>query len=283
MVRKIVGTKAWRLAALSAFAATTAMVAGPSSANHSWGGYHWARASGTQVTARVGDNVDSRWDAYLRQAVVDWNKSTVIEGTLVAGMTSPRTCKPVAGRIEVCNSAYGQTGWLGIAQIWLSNGHISQGVTKLNDTYYALAQYNTPAWRAAVTCQEIGHDYGLGHQDEDFSTDATTSCMEYTNNPVGNEHPDSHDYNQLLAIYNHAESTATTAASRTAPSAAEGGNGPSEWGTVIGHDAHGRPNRYMHKQGDLTKITHVTWAPTAGNRTKNGPTDGHDEDDGHTH
>jgi hypothetical protein len=254
----------------TAFAAAAIALAAPAVASHSWGGYHWARAAGAQITAPVGDNVTSQWDSYLRTAVADWNKSTVIEGTVVTGMTTPRRCSPVAGRIEVCNAAYGQNGWLGIASIWLSNGHISQGTTKLNDTYYAMAQYNTPAWRAAVTCQEIGHDYGLGHQDEDFSTDATTSCMEYTSVPAGNEHPDAHDYDQLLAIYNHAESATAVAGSRTAPSGAASGDSPADWGTAIGKDAAGRPNRFMHREGSLTKITHVTWAP------------GHVED-GHTH
>ena len=106
-------------------------------------------------------------------------------------------------------------GWLGIASIWLSGGHISQGTTKVNDTYYTMAQYNTPSWRAAVTCQELGHDYGLAHQDEDFSTDATNSCMEYTSWPEGNEHPDQHDYDQLLEIYDHFESASAAASSRS--------------------------------------------------------------------
>ena len=65
-----------------------------------------------------------------------------------------------------------------------------------------------------MTCQEIGHDYGLGHQDEDFSTDATSSCMEYTSIPAGNEHPDAHDYNQLLSVYNHIDSAAAAAPSK---------------------------------------------------------------------
>ena len=36
----------------------------PASANHSWGGYHWARTA-NPVTVQLGDNVDGIWDPYL--------------------------------------------------------------------------------------------------------------------------------------------------------------------------------------------------------------------------
>ncbi|HET9459075.1 MAG TPA: hypothetical protein VFO51_03740, partial [Sphingomicrobium sp.] len=141
-----------------------AALSAPVLATHSWGGYHWARTSNNELAVPVGDNVDSRWDAALNGAIADWNASTVIQSPKVAGSTNPKNCKAVPGTIQVCNSSYGRTGWLGIAQIWLSNGHISQGITKLNDTYFNTSTYNTPAWRNMVTCQEIGHDYGLDHQ-----------------------------------------------------------------------------------------------------------------------
>jgi hypothetical protein len=238
-----------------------AAVAAPVMAVHSWSNYHWVRTS-QQISPPVGDNVDSRWDAYLKQAVVDWNKSTVIESALVAGSTNPKNCRAVQNTIQACNSTYGNNGWLGLASISLSGGHIIQGTTKLNDTYYNTATYNTPAWRATVTCQEIGHDYGLGHQDEDSSTDATTSCMEYTNRPEGNEHPDSHDYDQLLSIYNHFESAARAMFGSQTSGAAEVGDTPETWGKVIGFDAHGRPNRFERADGPGRRtITHVTWVP----------------------
>jgi hypothetical protein len=257
---------------LAATAAACGLLAAPTVASHSWGNYHWARAAGTELTMTVGDNVDSRWDSYLVTANADWNKSTVIQSPLGAGMTNPKNCRAVSGRIEVCNSAYGYNGWLGIAQIWTSGGHIVQAITKVNDSYYNSPTYNTPAWRAAVMCQEIGHDYGLGHQDENQNDDRTNSCMEYTNNPVGNEHPDFHDYDQLLLIYNHSESTASTAASRTAGYSAEGGNTPANWGRAVSFNRDGNPNVYALDMGNGRRMfTHVTWAIGEGPK-------GHDHD-----
>ncbi|HEX8027664.1 MAG TPA: hypothetical protein VF491_04340, partial [Vicinamibacterales bacterium] len=161
-------------------------------ATHSWGNYHWARTA-NPFTLKAGDNVDSNWEAYLDQAIADWNVSSVLDVQRVAGGSNPKNCRPTSGRIEVCNSKYGNTGWLGIAQIWASGSHITQAVTKVNDTYFNTAKYNTPAWRSLVMCQEIAHDFGLDHQDEVFDNQNLGSCMDYTSNPIGNEHPNAHD------------------------------------------------------------------------------------------
>lgn len=245
----------------------TVAMAAPVLASHSWNNYHWKRTT-SELTIPVGDNVDANWDSYLTKAVADWNQSTVINSPKVAGSTNPKNCRGVAGTIQACNSKYGANGWLGLASISLSGGHITQGTTKLNDTYYNTPQYNTPAWRATVTCQEIGHDYGLGHQDEDSSTDNTTSCMDYTNQPAGNESPDAHDYQQLLSIYNHLESAAMAAFGGSgAAGAAEVGDTPETWGRAIKFDRQGRPNEFERVDGPGRKtITHVTWAIGEGPR-----------------
>jgi hypothetical protein len=109
----------------------------------------------------------------------------------------------------VCAASYGNNGWLGLAQIWVaSGGHITRGVVKVNDFYYSMPKYNNATWRAMVVCQEVGHVFGLDHQDEsgaDFHT-----CMDYANNPdADNMHPNTHDYEQLAAIYAHRDSSTT--------------------------------------------------------------------------
>jgi hypothetical protein len=227
----------WRrkstLLKIAGFATAAGLLATPVLAVHSWSTYHWKR-TGTEVTPPLGDNVNTVWDSYIRTANTDWNRSTRVQSAMTTGQTTPSTCAPRAGRIEVCNASYGSTGWLGIASIWLAaDGHISQGTTKLNDTYFAQAQYNTFSWRQLVACQEIGHNYGLAHQDENFNTDATQSCMEYTNIPANNEHPDQHDYDQIASIYSHVHAAAGL------PEAVQNeqaiGNSRADWGRQIGH------------------------------------------------
>jgi hypothetical protein len=247
-----------RVGLMAAVAIPAAMLALPAIASHSWSTYHWKRTT-AELTVPVGDNVDANWDSYLNAAIADWNNSTVINSPKVAGTTNPKNCRAVAGTIQVCNGKYGNTGWLGIASISLSGGHISQGTTKLNDTYFNTPQYNTYSWKSLVTCQEIGHDYGLGHQDEDFSTDNTNSCMDYTSLPAGNEHPDAHDYQQLLDIYNHLESAAGLPGG-SAAIGVEVGDTPATWGRPIHFDRQGRPDYFerIDSPGQRT-ITHVFW------------------------
>ena len=249
--------------------AVTVFTAMPS-ANHSWGNYHWATTTG-KVTLQTGDNVDNTWESYLNGAIADWNQSVVIELVKVAGGARPKNCRPTAGRIETCNASYGNNGWLGIAQIWASGSHITQAVTKLNDTYFKTATYNTPAWRRLVTCQEIAHDFGLDHQDETFDNANLGSCMDYTNDPDGgaggavnndpsNEHPNSHDYSQLLTIYNHKDST-DTAALTTAQDEAGDDDGPAAWGRLVRSSRNNRVQIYEKDLGrGQKKITHVFWA-----------------------
>ncbi len=264
---------------LAATALLCGAIAVPTYASHSWNNYHWAKP-GAKVTVPIERNLSSEWHAHFYKAVSDWNADSnfptvigVVEGT---GSVNPRTCKPVGGRIEVCNSSYGRTGWLGIAQIWLSNGHISQAVTKLNDTYFNTAKYNTFDWRALVICQEIGHDFGLGHQDEDFANadlplgGGVQTCMDYTNVPAGNGQPNDHDYEQLALIYSHADSAAAAVASYGV-SQAPGGDTPGEWGRAIHFTKDGRPDQFEQILGPGNrKITHVFWAIGEGPRGSKG-------------
>ena len=198
--------------ALGVLAIAASAFASAASANHSWGRYHWARTA-NPFTIALGNNLSSGWTSYLGSASTDWSKSSVLDTSVVAGRTNS-SCQPTSGRVEVCNAAYGTTGWLGVAQIWTVRGkHISQGTVKVNDTYFNTAQYNSPAWRTMVMCQEVGHTFGLDHQDENFNNANLGTCMDYTNDPSTNQHPNQHDYDELASIYSHVDSTTTVGAS----------------------------------------------------------------------
>jgi hypothetical protein len=254
----------------------------PSFASHSWEGYHWARTSNPFIL-QLGDNVSSTWDDYLATASGEWNLSEVLETTIVAGRTRPRTCKPTSGRVEVCSATYGYNGWLGIAQIWVSGVHITQGAVKLNDTYFN-KEYNTPEWRNLVMCQEVAHTFGLDHQDETFGNPNLGTCMDYTNFPEGgvqgefdygppNQYPNGHDYEQLTTIYGHADDTTTVGQTvqnrrgRTPPALADTDSdepvqlGTAQWGKLIRSRNHGRTELYELNLGRGHKVlTHVIWA-----------------------
>jgi hypothetical protein len=217
-----------RLLAAAVVALAFAATAAPAFANHSWNGYHWARTA-NPFTLKLGDNVSGLWDGMLVTASSDWSKSSVLDTTIVAGGTSPKSCRPTAGRVEVCSANYHNTGWLGVATIWLQSGtsHIVQGTVKNNDYYFGNSsyRYNNTAEMQHVICQEIGHTFGLDHQDT--SGISLDTCMDYYHNTSATDtkstHPNQHDYDELATIYAHLDSTTTVGASPTSKFVAHSG------------------------------------------------------------
>lgn len=253
---------------LMGFVLFVAFAAFPSatSANHSWNGYHWARTS-NPFTLKLGNNTSGTWTTHLATVSSDWSQSSVLDTVIVAGGTRPRNCRPTAGRDEVCNANYGNTGWLGVAQIWITGGvHITQGTVKNNDYYFGSStyQYNNEAEKLHVICQEVGHTLGLDHQSTDGSS--LNTCMDYYHNTSDSDtlstHPNQHDYDELVTIYTHLD-TLTTVSSSTTNLPAFIANGdfsePSTWGRLVSTNA--RSSTYERDFGAGRKVvTHVIWA-----------------------
>jgi hypothetical protein len=221
---------------------------------------------GDNVSQAISTDPTSNWDTYLATTSSDvanqgWDHSTVLDTDIISpGGVDPKTCKPKAGRVDVCNAKYGRNGWLGVAGVYASGAHITKSYVKLNDTYFNTTKYNTPGWRNLVMCQEIGHAFGLDHTDEVHDNPNLGSCMDYTNDPDGgeggasstdlsNEYPggddpttdtveSDHDYAHLNTIYEHLDGTTTisssSATSLTLPAASQGDdNSQREWGRKI--------------------------------------------------
>ncbi len=252
-------------------------VSGASLADHSWSTYHWARTT-TSFNLTFINSTTSNWDSYVSSAVADWSQSSVlnmVEDTL--GDTSNKTrrrCTGPAGQVRVCNLAYGNTGWLGIAGISIdTNGHITTGYTKLNDSYFDTPYYDSPQWRLSVTCQELGHNVGLGHQDENFNNTSLESCMDYQDPPW--EFANAHDFEQLQIIYGHTDSYDSYAGDGGNNGGGGGCNAPpgkgcnksdigsqnanAGWGISLGR--RGQHETFMRIDPDGTRhIVHVYWA-----------------------
>jgi hypothetical protein len=280
----------WRIGLIvtSAAIALSALVARPWSAeaNHAWGPYHWRHSSG-EVQLTILRSVSSNWTSYVNSAIKDspnndWNDSTQLQLSISPSNTDSKTrkrCPTSSGRIRVCDQSYGFNGWLGIASIWVDgSNHITQATTKLNDSYFNTSSYNSPNWRQFVACQEIGHDFGLDHQDENFNNGNLGTCMDYTNAPGGgtvggfnyganNLYPNKHDYDELVTIYNHFDSQAQSSGARVPPGNAQADeeedtpDDPKDFGKPTGKkDKLGRHNEFEQDTGNGKKrIIHVYW------------------------
>ena len=255
-------------------ATVSAGLAQIASADHSWGNYHWARTT-SSFNLTVINSTTSDWDGYVASAVADWSQSNslnLVQDT--AGDTESKTrrqCRGGDGTLRICNLSYGNNGWLGIAGISIdSNGHITTGYTKLNDFYFSLDYYDDPLWKQSVTCQELGHNLGLDHQDEDFDNESLNTCMDYQDPPT--EDPNTHDYQQLSAIYGHLDTYDSYATGDGGGGGSGGCNAPPGkgcnksgfagevgWGASLGR--RGNAETFIRIDPDGTMhLTHVTWA-----------------------
>jgi hypothetical protein len=242
--------------------------------DHAWGNYHWARSS-NPVAIALGDNIDSRWDFWLAEASTDWTASSVINTSIAAGAATGN-CKPADGKVEICNAKYGFNNWLGIAQIWVVGDHIIKGAVKLNDSYHDLAPYNEDGWRDLVMCQEVGHIFGLAHQDENFNNGNLGTCMDYTNYPDAsppNRQPNASDYNMLETIYGgHTDGSGgggsgckgpvwkCSGAQPPAPAFDMDLQGVGQWGRMISMSRDGGQSVFVQDFGAGYRVyTHTTW------------------------
>ena len=107
-------------------------------------------------------------------------------------------------------------------------------------------------------CQEIGHTLGLDHQDENFDNPPLGTCMDYSSDPVPNQHPNQHDYDQLDFIYAHLdELTSIRLSLRGALAFGEFPN-RSDWGRLLKDN--GRVALFERDLGGGHKMfTHVIW------------------------
>lgn len=253
-------------------------------AEHSWSSYHWARTSPV-FTLALGDNLSQGWRALLLQTSYDWNNPTLVG----PGLTTPlltevitgragSKCRAVAGTTQVCNSTYGNRGWLGLATIYLNaNGHIIRGLAKMNDTYFNMSRYNNPNEKLHVMCQEVAHTFGLTHQSE--TGESLDSCMDYFSNTGVNASstlstgPNAHDFEELNSIYGHLDTIDTTAAQRSSSGTAaaiESSEEPNSWGKLMSQSANGRSSTYKQKYKDgSSMVTHVYWTEETASVCKN--------------
>jgi hypothetical protein len=150
---------------------------------HGWNSYHWRS---DRLNPAVKDRTsDTLYD--VPAEVAEWSG---LETPIQPAMAGRK------GNITIKESS--NIFWLGMARIFIDDeGHITRGEVQLNTRL--LAGYG-PAAAEHVLCQELGHVLGLDHQ-----RDASDSCMNDQLKLGDATSPNSHDVEELWAIYDHAD------------------------------------------------------------------------------
>lgn len=170
-------------------------VATVASADHSWNGYHWP--SDNLSPTVVDKTRASLYD--VPAGVLEWADLAIDSTDIQPTLTTARK-----GNITVSEASSQQ--WLGLARIFLEEGHITKGEVKLNTQYLAYYESNGyPGIADQVLCQEIGHVLGLGHnrtQNDTCMNDQAFVGPDLTS-------PNQHDADQLnITIYDgHTDAT----------------------------------------------------------------------------
>jgi hypothetical protein len=112
------------VAALTLLTSSTAFAG----SGHQWGDYLWQTANvplKLDVAYRFANNA---WVPYYQAALVKWEQNSRSPLDLTDrgqdSGTDPAVCTAKAGMVLVCAAAYGQTGWVGIAEIELNGIYI---------------------------------------------------------------------------------------------------------------------------------------------------------------
>ena len=192
----------------------------PAQANHSWGDWHWERAINPVSLTVLNSTTDARtpvggqnWPPLLAKSAADWSQSTVLDLVVqpqtAADLAAQQSCAFALNAIRVCNVYNPDVTWLGLATVLpdtsSGSGHILAATAQMNDTWFGTGLYNETNAQH-VMCQEVGHTFGLDHQDE--SGKDLNTCMDYAD-ALDNPSPNQHDYDQLQTIYAHLDGTST--------------------------------------------------------------------------
>lgn len=157
------------------------------------------------------NNLDrgSAWNEIFRQSISEWDNGTPDAVTLQMKRVSTYDpdCTAVKRAMKVCNGNYGPTDWRGVNQIILQDNFIITSIAKMNDYYL---EGTDSAQMLYTMCHELGHGLGLGHFDENFYNKDLGNCMDYTERPENNMHPDESTYKALVELYGSVDGSASS-------------------------------------------------------------------------
>jgi len=159
----------------------------PASASHVTGN-HWAHDGLAHSQIYFVDHTPAFWP--VSSSVYKWNEARGVD-SYYHWANCPNTRLHCVDVYEYLNDDgnYGVTYWSA------SGGHFTSATV-----YLSRVRVTNAHQARKTTCHELGHVLGLDHRAE------SSSCMRSGNAVTLNisRYPDTHDFNQLYTMYNHA-------------------------------------------------------------------------------
>ncbi len=167
---------------------------------------HWPSQT-RPVKISIDDQLSPVYSQFIPRALRDWNQAAPIVVTQDGSDSI---------KVSIQNCDFGETGWVGVTQVNLNGNKIISAPVYINDHWMKTASYNNHIQQQYVVSHELGHSFGLDHQDVEFCNPNTGSVMDYAYSIVGgtqncdgqsvnfgisNEHPNPNDIKALTDAY----------------------------------------------------------------------------------
>mmetsp|Transcript_9924 Transcript_9924/g.14033 ORF Transcript_9924/g.14033 Transcript_9924/m.14033 type:complete len:361 (-) Transcript_9924:2472-3554(-) len=163
--------------------------------------HEWDNGNGKNgLSLTIWNALEENWQKEYEVALHDWENGDPDALTLTSRRVNidEQACEQTRGVMRVCSGNFGDTKWLGLNEVLKVGNYIVSSVAKMNEYYLANANIYE---RQYTMCHEFGHGFGLPHTDENFYNRDLGNCMDYTDNPRNNLHPDRSNYARLAEVY----------------------------------------------------------------------------------
>lgn len=138
---------------------------------------HWPGSTKPREISYI-NNLSPMYSKWLPKAIASWNLAGEGAIHLQEGGNAPI-------QITVTSGNFGATGWVGV--VTTTNSEIMTfAPMKVNDYYLRCMSYlNTDSQRLFVVIHELGHTFGMEHNNENFSDANKCDPMDYTGDTDG--------------------------------------------------------------------------------------------------
>jgi hypothetical protein len=183
---------------------------------------HWPHAITPFSLTLLDSTSNSVWANHIKFNASSWEQSDVVSYRYSKGQPESN-CNFYPELMNICSYSDANSAFIASAGFVYFKDHIITAAMAFNDAYFNSkatklnpgSVYANAAWRNRFMCQWMGFNMGIGIRDW-VEEENSTSCMEsgstFTQGPSQTQ-PDAQDLSTMKSLYDHEDSTSSTAMS----------------------------------------------------------------------